>query len=63
VFPIKYSNNLAEQQISQFMRIRLEGHNLAPSTYLAVFAENPGLNTGVDGPTEFDGYHLLLGYY
>jgi hypothetical protein len=61
--PVKYSDNLVERRISEFLGIRLEGSKLDASSYLAVFAENPGLNVGVDDPTEFDGYHLLLGYY
>jgi|GEM_PF-470429 len=61
--PIKYADNLVERRISEFLGIRLEGRKLDPSSYLAVFAENPGLDLGVDSPTEYDGYHLLLGYY
>jgi hypothetical protein len=62
-FPIKYSDNLMEKRIAHFKGIRLEGKKLPRSTYLAVFAENPGLNVGVESPTDFDGYHLLLGFY
>lgn len=36
---------------------------LRPRSYLAVLAERPGIELGLEDTTEHAGYHLLLGYY
>jgi hypothetical protein len=65
---------LMEVKIQKFLAIRQTGNNqapesfrpvpiLGPRTYLAVLAERPGIELGLDDTTEHAGYHLLLGYY
>ena len=64
---------LLESKIQQFMKIKDYGNHdptppgnpviLRPRTYLAVLAERPGIELGLEDTDERAGYHLLLGYY
>lgn len=62
---------LMELKIHDFIYIRQTMNGRVDSTvpplgkrmYLAVLAERPGIELGLEDTTEYAGYHLLLGYY
>jgi hypothetical protein len=62
---------LMELKIHDFMYIRQTRNGRLDNTrppvdkrmYLAVLAERPGIELGLEDTTEYAGYHLLLGYY
>jgi hypothetical protein len=70
---------LMEYKIQQFLQIQDFGNLhptqpalgpgdvplsiLPPRSYLAVFADRPGIELGLEDTDERSGYHLLLGYY
>jgi len=58
-----YSQNLAERKIDRFRRIRTDQQVLAHRSYLAVLAESPDVDVGIEQTEASAGYHLLLGYY
>ena len=59
----RYRDNAMERRIAEFRQIRHGSYRLPPGSYLAVVPESPGLDLGVEDPTEYSGYHLILGYY
>jgi hypothetical protein len=64
--PEVYTSNLAEsrmeQRIQQLQRIAT-GDVLAPSSYLALLAEPPGIELGVEETDSRGEFHLLVGQY
>jgi hypothetical protein len=64
---------LMETRIQQFLKIKDYQNQdtsipwapqiLTPRSYLAVLAERPGIELGLEDTDERAGYHLLLGYY
>ena len=59
---VSYANNLIERDINQLRGLASRPEAL-DGRYLAVLAENPGVEIGVEQTDERAGYHLLLGYY
>jgi len=69
---------MMEQRIQQFLKIKTQRNRdlsqpgsdsetteriLPARTYLAVLAERPGIELGLEDTDERAGYHLLLGHY
>jgi hypothetical protein len=59
---ISYSGNQIERSIDQLRGLASRPEAL-DGRYLAVLAENPDVEIGVEETTERAGYHLLIGYY
>jgi hypothetical protein len=58
-----FDQGLLEQNLATLNNIRSPDHRIAPSSYVAVLAENPGVETGLESTRDELSLHVLVGYY
>jgi hypothetical protein len=61
--PASFATNLMERRIAEWKGLASSRGKLPPRSYLAVFHDNPGVETGLKKTQEDAGYHLMLGFY
>jgi hypothetical protein len=60
---IHFEEGLLEQNLATLKNVRSPDHRIAPSSYIAVLAENPGVETGLESTRDELSLHVLVGYY
>lgn len=58
-----FEKGLLEQNLAVIKAVRSPEHRLAPSSYIAVLAENPGVETGLESTRDELSFHVLMGHY
>jgi hypothetical protein len=59
----EFKDSLMERNLQALSGIRSPDYAMADSSYVAVLAENPDVELGVDSASEEAGVHVLVGHY
>jgi hypothetical protein len=61
--PCEFKESLMERNLEALAGIRSPDYVMADSSYVAILAQNPGVETGVESASEEDGLHVLVGHW
>lgn len=61
--PQQFSTGIMEQELAKLTRLSVKGQGLPPKSYALILKDNPGIEKGVESPSERAPLHVLVGHY